>query len=173
MAHTRVWQEMKLVYEGGQVVVNDETQIMCENGILPNAYGIGLGWGLKAKDNDGGKEGSSGRMDGYGIYIKRAATNVLGHIYEGEMEKVWGAGNKCWEERKKSVADKFERSFVPKPPPVVEIPAYRKKSLESKSPKKGGESPTRKKASSSSFEEKDVEKLVARLQVRRANASRS
>ena len=42
-----------------------------------------MGWGLRAVFKDGTKDGSSGRMDGYGIYLKRAATSILGNVIRG------------------------------------------------------------------------------------------
>ena len=77
---------------------------------LPNVYGVGLGWGLPAMFKDGTKDGSTGRMDGYGIYLKRAATSILGNVLRGlggDDALAFGKGNKDWNDRQAALIKKF------------------------------------------------------------------
>jgi hypothetical protein len=167
-------KKVKLKYDGLQVDVDTKARVSTDDGrVIQNLYGIGLGWGLKSVDSNDANTNAkaaptstSYRMDGYGIYLKRASSCVLGNIYNGNKSKIWGVGNTSWEDRMASVVKKYADSFVPKPPPVVVVPSHRMKNVES--PKK---SPSRK---STVAPVADVEKLVERLhQAKHAQAEKS
>ena len=105
---------MSYKYDGSQVDVDDQGRVLCADPMqadgspLPNMYGIGLGWGLRANFSNGEKDGSSGRMDGYGVYLKRAASCVLGGIVGvNGRERVFGEENSNWDERMSAVVKKF------------------------------------------------------------------
>ncbi|GMH94466.1 hypothetical protein TL16_g12915 [Triparma laevis f. inornata] len=113
---TRHKKEVNLLYDGSQVDVDYEARVLQESSAnpegvpLPGVYGVGLGWGLRAVFKDGTKDGSSGRMDGYGIYLKRAATSILGNVIicmGGDSGRVFGEGNDNWDERQKALLKKF------------------------------------------------------------------
>ncbi|CAM9770366.1 unnamed protein product, partial [Choristocarpus tenellus] len=63
---------------------------------LPNVFGIGLGFGLSAKLENGELDGSSGRADGVAVYQKRSASLILASILGVH---VFGEGMSSWEDR--------------------------------------------------------------------------
>ncbi len=101
---------VKLKLDGNQVDVDHTSAVLRHSTSLPvpALFGIGLGWGLRALNPNGFKDGSSGRMDGYGIYLKRAASCVLAGIMPGDIHKVFGDGNRRWDDRMVSVAKRLE-----------------------------------------------------------------
>ena len=64
---------------------------------IPNIYGSGLGYGLKATFENGEPDGSSGRADGVAVYLKRGAALVLGAVLGNAV--FGGSDIKSWEER--------------------------------------------------------------------------
>jgi hypothetical protein len=65
---------VNFLFDGNQVSVSDSGQVLGSDSLpVPNLFGIGLGWGLKARNADGSTEGTAGRMDGVGVCVLPAS----------------------------------------------------------------------------------------------------
>lgn len=91
----------------GQIEVDENANVLMEklndtgdsliSCPIPNLYGSGLGYGLKATFDNGELDGSSGRADGVAVYLKRGAALILAAVLGNAV--FGGSDIKSWEER--------------------------------------------------------------------------
>ena len=83
--------------------------------VVPGIYALGLGFGLRALDENNETEGSSGRADGVAVFMKRAATLALAGVPGVRASDVFGEGFSSWEERKAFLRTKSAAGSQPSP----------------------------------------------------------